>query len=86
VDQHFCVASGAENVAAKLELMTQLGMVENIARRYEEYLTVFICDRLTNAFYIGDIQPDMREANSWPGVESVTIRSPVPDRRGHTPQ
>jgi hypothetical protein len=50
VDQHFCVAPGAENVAAKLELMTQLGMVENIARRYEEYLTVFICERLANAF------------------------------------
>jgi hypothetical protein len=86
VHENLCLASGAENVASGFELTTELGIIENIACGYDDDLTVFVCQGLPRILQIGDAQPDMREANLSSGVESVTIRSPVPNRRSHAPQ
>ena len=83
VHQHLRVALGAENVAPPFELMPEFGMVENLARRCKDDLTILIRQRLPTTYHVHDVQPDMCEAYLPAGVESVTIRSPVSDRGGH---
>jgi hypothetical protein len=46
VHQHFCVASSTENVAGLFELAPQLSVVENLASRCNDDLTVFVCEGL----------------------------------------
>jgi len=42
VNKHLCMASSAENVASFFELMTELGMVEDLAGGGEDDLTIFV--------------------------------------------
>ena len=59
-------------------------MIENLARRGDDDLAVLIRQRLPRASDVDDSQPDVRQANSTAGIESVTIGSPVSDRGRHS--
>jgi hypothetical protein len=86
VHEDFGVASSAENVATLFELVPELRVVENVASGCEDDLTILVCQRLPGASYVHDAQSDMREAYLPAGIESITIRSPVPDGRSHAPK
>jgi hypothetical protein len=79
------MASSTENVAPLFELVAQLGMVENLASRCEDDLTILIRQRLPAAPNVYNAQSYMREAYLPPGIESEAVRSPVPDRGRHAP-
>jgi hypothetical protein len=80
------MASSAENMASFFELMTELGMVEDLASGGEDDLTIFVCQGLPAASYVHNAQSDVSEPDLPAGIESITIGSPVPDRSGHAPQ
>jgi hypothetical protein len=49
-------------------------------------LTVLVCQGLCTAFDVDYAQSDVRESDLPAGIESVAIRSTVPNRRCHAPQ
>lgn len=61
-------------------------MVKDFAGRGDDDLAILVRQRLSAASYIHDAKSYMRKADLLPGIESITVGAPVPDRGGHAPQ
>jgi hypothetical protein len=86
VNQHLRVTSRTEDMAAGFELVSELGMVEDLTRRRNYYLAILIGERLSRAATIRHFESNMRQPDLPSGIESITIRASVPNRSGHPPQ
>jgi hypothetical protein len=80
------VATITEDVTALLELMAELGVIEYLTRGRKDYLTVFVRERLPGPIRVNNVQPDMRKPDLPARIESVTVRSAVPNRCSHPSQ
>src|SRR6478672_9624500 len=79
------IALGAEHVAPDLQLVSQLGMVEHLARRCHHDLAVLIGKRLART-RVGRTESHVSEADPSPDIEPVSVGASMAYRGGHEPQ
>jgi hypothetical protein len=84
--QHLRVTSRAEDMTPRFQLVPKLGVVENLTGRRNDYLAVFIGERLPRAAGIGDSESNVRKADLPPGVEPISIRASMSNCSGHPAQ
>jgi hypothetical protein len=58
-------------------------MVVYLAVVRHDNLAVFVRERLRASRYVDDAEADMRQANSSPDIESISIGTAVADGGGH---
>jgi hypothetical protein len=86
MNQHLGMGLRAENVTAFLELMPELRVVEDLTSRGEHDLTIFVRQRLAITANVHHAQFDVSQPDFPAVIESVSVRSPVPDCGSHSPQ
>jgi hypothetical protein len=83
VHQDLGVATRAEYVATLFQFVAKLWMVIDLAVVGNDDLPIFVRKRLGTASDVDDAEPDVRQPYPLSGVESVAIRSAVPNRCRH---
>ena len=77
MDHHFGIGSGAETVAAPLELLAESAIVVNLPVEHDADRVVFVENRLTAAGEVDDRESPMAERHLVIEVNSGIIRPPM---------
>src|ERR1044071_3232175 len=83
VDDDFRIGMGIEAVALRLELRTQLDVVEDLAVEDDPYCLVFVVDRLPATLEVDDAQPRVRQPDLLILVKARSIGTAVMQARDH---
>ena len=86
MDENLGVRSGAKNVAASLELASELRVIVDLTVIGDDNLPVFVGERLRAAVDVDNAQSHVRESDALSSVKTIPVGPAMAYRSGHLAQ
>jgi hypothetical protein len=83
VNNSFGVAPGAIAVSFRLEILSQVPVIVDLAVEYDPDATIFVAERLMAGLYVDDAEAAHRQSGIFLDKESVVVRPAVNDLPVH---